>query len=79
MGDNLFKGLPPPSAPPPLPHAEQQRQSSITTAAAAKESLPNPPPPALKSALKRTKPPESLPQGATLSQKLETNETLRVL
>ncbi|GFZ14570.1 hypothetical protein Acr_24g0007600 [Actinidia rufa] len=61
MGDNLFQGLPPPSAPPPLPHAEQKRQSSITTAA-TKDSLPNPPPPALKSALKRTKPSESLPQ-----------------
>ncbi|KAF7142518.1 hypothetical protein RHSIM_Rhsim05G0175400 [Rhododendron simsii] len=69
MGDNLFQGLPPPSAPPPPPRSSAEKlQSSTTTYAAAatavaKESLPKPPPPpALKSALKRSKPPQPQPE-----------------
>ncbi|KAH7867280.1 hypothetical protein Vadar_031247 [Vaccinium darrowii] len=65
MGDNLFQGLPPPSAPvPPRPSTEQKQSftTSAATTAVAKESLPNPPPPALKSALKRSKPPQSQPE-----------------
>ncbi|KAE9447966.1 hypothetical protein C3L33_20125, partial [Rhododendron williamsianum] len=62
MGDNLFQGLPPPSAPPP-PRSSAEQQQSSTTSAAAKESLPKPPPPpALKSALKRSKPPQPQPE-----------------
>ncbi|XP_058214341.1 uncharacterized protein LOC131325885 isoform X2 [Rhododendron vialii] len=79
MGDNLFLGLPPPSAPPPPRSSAEQQQSSTTSAAAtaaAKESLLKPPPrPALKSALKRSKPPQPQPEDTVPGKRLRFKTT----
>nr|CAN80795.1 hypothetical protein VITISV_034274 [Vitis vinifera] len=61
--DNLFQGLPPPSATPPSSNSQlqqqqqQQQQPRKSTAATNKDPSPVPPP-ALKSALKRSNPPQ---------------------
>lgn len=60
MSSNLFQGLPPPSSrpPPPPPPPPEQPPSDPTTTKVS----PTPPAPALKSALKRSNPPDSGPQ-----------------
>lgn len=77
MADNsLFQGLPPPSAPlpPNSPHREKQLKYSNDTNAS--KSKLNPPPPVLKSALKRTKPPEeSQPQAIVPEKRLRFKTT----
>ncbi|MFS8012226.1 hypothetical protein Hanom_Chr14g01318331 [Helianthus anomalus] len=59
MPSNLFQGLPPPSAPPPPPSPPPPSEQPDPVI--AKDS-PTPPAAALKSALKRSKPPQSEPQ-----------------
>ncbi|KAK6911346.1 hypothetical protein RJ641_023439 [Dillenia turbinata] len=68
MGESLFDDLPPPSSssnPEALQehHGEEEHHSSKPSASkeSSSSSAQVPPPPALKSALKRSKPPESLP------------------
>ena len=59
--DNLFQGLPPPSATPPSSNSQlqQQQQQQPRESTAATNKHPSPvPPPALKSALKRSNPPQ---------------------
>ncbi|CAK9153047.1 unnamed protein product [Ilex paraguariensis] len=75
MAEDIFQGLPPPCAPPPPP-IEQSLNNNSTD---AKEPLPNQPlpspPPALKSALKRTKPPESQPEATAPEKRLRFKTT----
>ncbi|KAJ0547103.1 hypothetical protein HanRHA438_Chr08g0352541 [Helianthus annuus] len=71
MSSNLFQGLPPPSAPPPPPSPPPPSPpppSEQPDTVIAKVS-PTPPAPALKSALKRSKPPQSEPQDAAPKKK----------
>ena len=71
MADNLFEGLPPPSQQKPQQEEEvqQQKQCSITATTVCDSSTssfssPLPPPnPVLKSALKRPKPTDQIPEG----------------
>ncbi|XP_052203318.1 uncharacterized protein LOC127808756 isoform X2 [Diospyros lotus] len=72
MGDNLFQGLPPPRRR-PSPEPPQKHHSSQTT---NNQSSPNPPlPPVLKSALKRSKLPDSQPQAASTEKRLRFKMT----
>jgi hypothetical protein len=73
MADNLFEGLPPPSQqkeerePEQEQEQQHQRSKTATTGCGSSSSSPVPAPkPALKSALKRSEPTESKPEGATI-------------
>ncbi|KAK9292172.1 hypothetical protein L1049_020131 [Liquidambar formosana] len=72
MGESLFEGLPPPSSvsEPPPPPPPPQKSAKITTDNRNKE-----PAPVLKSALKRSKPPESQPQVAAPEKRLRFKTT----
>ncbi|KAI7731838.1 hypothetical protein M8C21_011213 [Ambrosia artemisiifolia] len=79
MSNNLFQGLPPPSAPPPPPLPDQPVPPPSDPV--IPKLSPTPPAPALKSALKRSKPPESEPQATAPKKSLrfktiaDTSET----
>lgn len=67
--NNLFQGLPPPSAPPPPPSSDRATATAKVT--------PPPPAPALKSALKRSNPPDSSnPQATTAPKKSARFKTI---
>lgn len=85
MADNLFEGLPPPSTEPHPPQNHQEDEDEDDddeaevypkTAIADRKSSPLPAPaPVLKSALKRPKPVEPIPDGNSLSSKSLAFET----
>ena len=72
MADNLFEGLPPPSRQQEEREPEQeqeqphQRSKTATTGGGSSSSPVPAPKPVLKSALKRSEPTESKPEGATI-------------
>nr|GEV55920.1 hypothetical protein [Tanacetum cinerariifolium] len=67
MSSNLFQGLPPPSAPPPPPPSPPQPEQPTTNTNTNTNT--NTPPPALKSALKRSNPPNPNPLDADVPKK----------
>ncbi|KAD6795798.1 hypothetical protein R6Q59_020285 [Mikania micrantha] len=83
MSNNLFKGLPPPSAPPPPPPPPPELRPPPSSDPETAKVSPTPPAPApaLKSALKRSKPPDSEPQASAPKKSLrfktiaDTSET----
>ncbi|XP_057960339.1 uncharacterized protein LOC131152610 isoform X2 [Malania oleifera] len=72
MAENLFQGLPPPSAAPVF--QQEQQEVSRTPVSDKKESCA-PSAPALKSALKRPKPSESLPEATAPEKRLRFKTT----
>ncbi|KAI9077998.1 hypothetical protein K1719_040127 [Acacia pycnantha] len=78
MADNLFEGLPPPSATPfPLPSPSSEHEAPEPVPADVRESPPvSAPKPILKSALKRSKPPESDSEAATPKKSLNHEEDI---
>ncbi|GMY20414.1 nucleolar/coiled-body phosphoprotein [Fagus crenata] len=82
MADNLFEGLPPPSQQKPQQEeVQQQKQCSITAttvcySSTSSFSSPFPPPnPVLKSALKRPKPTDQIPEAAAPEKRLRFKTT----
>ncbi|KAL7587065.1 hypothetical protein Lser_V15G35737 [Lactuca serriola] len=81
MSSNLFQGLPPPSARPPPPPPPPEQAAPPPLDPATTKVSPTPPARALKSALKRSNPPDSGPQAPAPKKSLrfktiaDTSET----